>query len=113
MLTVRTGQRTEVADELAAAVRWATLQSDQSLSNLIGQLNYLRCYGGGDVSTDDNGADLRLDFAPLSFGWAGRSVGLIGGLIYHGPDPKDPSAAAQNLSVELQGPNFPHWSIHT
>jgi hypothetical protein len=35
-----------------------------------------------------------------------------GGLIYHGPgQPGDGSAPA--FSVEVGGPDGPHWSIHT
>lgn len=103
----------------------------------VNQLKYLHCYMSPPGRCDYSMCALYKDFAPHSFSFSlwtaklleekGSDAGYLklelgedggalydrpilhGGLIYHpgatGPD--------QSLSVELNGDDKPHWSVHT
>src|SRR5262249_3059027 len=92
--------------------------------NLQSRLDYLAEFGCriSDTEIDPERAKTVLykDFAPYSFYFVVQrrkpdgtyEHWFDGGLIYHGPgQPGDGSAPA--FSVEVGGPDGPHWSIHT
>ena len=92
--------------------------------NLQSRLDYLAAYAcqdqDGHIDPKLTKCCLGADFAPHSFYFKMHRLlpdgtykfWFDGGLIYHGPgQPGDGSAPA--FSVEVGGPEGPHWSIHT
>ena len=92
--------------------------------NLQSRLDYLAAYAcqgqDGRIDPKLTKCCLGADFAPHSFYFKMHRLQpdgtykfwFDGGLIYHGPgQPGDGSAPA--FSVEVGGPDGPHWSIHT
>jgi len=92
--------------------------------NLQPRLDYLAAYAcqdqDGHIDPKLTKCYLGADFAPHSFYFKMHRLlpdgtykfWFDGGLIYHGPgQPADGSAPA--FSVEVGGPEGPHWSIHT
>jgi hypothetical protein len=77
--------------------------------NLQSRLDFLAAYACQD---QDGHIDPKLTKCYLGADFAPHSFWFDGGLIYHGPgQPGDGSAPA--FSVEVGGPDGPHWSIHT